>query len=549
MTIKAKVYLICALCSVAGLTTTAMLVFSSNAARSQQTQTAMTQIRKVDLARSMQVSLKKQIQEWDLLLLYVNDPKLLAEHRQGFLSKEEEVKHLASEMEKILVTPRSRLALENFRQAHQDLNARYHRILDQVRPSGTPPAVVKDALLETAGRDTEVTDIVDALVASIKKNSLLFLDTEQQAMSSRQSQILLFGVVIWIAAFLSAFFTVLSIIRPIAATTSVLNEIADGDLTCRVDGSRGDEIGALGRALNHTLENVGQVIHEIADTAQTLASSSEKLSVVSRQLHGHVDETSTQSGRASQAAAQTSSGLEGVASAAEEMSSSVKEIARNTSEAAAAAAEAKDSAEAANETVGRLGESSVNIGRMVKVIGEIAAQTQLLALNASIEAARAGEAGKGFSVVAGEVKELAKKTTQATEDITRHVATIQKDSDAAVTAIARITTVISSVNGFNTSIATAVEEQSAVTREISSSVAQAAHGSRAVAENIGIVTNTASETSASASHTEQAACELAGMATRLESLVQRFRFDEAAAWSEQPQPAPANVSPVWSKAA
>src|SRR6266478_4203765 len=143
------------------------------------------------------------------------------------------------------------------------------------------------------------------------------------------------------------------------------------------------------------------------------------------------------------------------------MSASIKEIAKNATEAAKVATSAVKVAETTTATISKLGESSNEIGQVIKVITSIAQQTNLLALNATIEAARAGEAGKGFAVVANEVKELAKETAKATEDISRKVAAIQGDSKKSVEAIATVTTIINQINDISSTIATAVEEQSA----------------------------------------------------------------------------------------
>ncbi len=185
-------------------------------------------------------------------------------------------------------------------------------------------------------------------------------------------------------------------------------------------------------------------------------------------------------------------------------------------------------AQAANATVAKLGESSAEIGEVIKVITSIAQQTNLLALNATIEAARAGEAGKGFAVVANEVKELAKQTAKATEDISRKITAIQTDTKGAVEAIGTITGVISQINDISGTIATAVEEQSATTNEMTRNVADAAKGSGEITHNIAGVAEAARGTSTSAQESQKAANELAEMATQLQGLVSQFKIAGAA---------------------
>jgi len=181
-----------------------------------------------------------------------------------------------------------------------------------------------------------------------------------------------------------------------------------------------------------------------------------------------------------------------VAAGAEQMGASIREIAQNANEAAKVAHQATGVAAVTTETVSKLGVSSAEIGNVVKVITQIAAQTNLLALNATIEAARAGEAGKGFAVVASEVKDLAQETARATEEITRRVDAIQVDTTGAVVAIGQISTIIASINDFQLTIASAVEEQTATTNEMSRSVTEAATGSVEIASNIiGVATGAA----------------------------------------------------------
>jgi methyl-accepting chemotaxis protein len=174
--------------------------------------------------------------------------------------------------------------------------------------------------------------------------------------------------------------------------------------------------------------------------------------------------------------------------------------------------------------VTRLGESSREIGDVVKVITSIAEQTNLLALNATIEAARAGEAGKGFAVVANEVKELAQETAKATEDIARRVEAIQQDTTGAVSAIGRISEVIGQINDYQLTIASAVEEQTATTNEMSRSVGEAADGSGQIATNIGGVSGAADATNQALGQTRTAVDELARMATELRTAVSRFTY-------------------------
>jgi methyl-accepting chemotaxis protein len=207
------------------------------------------------------------------------------------------------------------------------------------------------------------------------------------------------------------------------------------------------------------------------------------------------------------------------------MSASIKEIAKNATEAAKVADGAMRTAAETNTIVTKLGESSAEIGQVIKVITSIAQKTDLLALNATVEAARAGEVGAGFAVVANEVKELAKQTATATEDISRKIAAIQADAKSAVSAIATISGVIGQVNDISGTIATAVEEQSATTAEMSRNVSEAARGSGEVAQNIQGVAQAAQSTSQGATDSQKAAQNLAQMSTQLRELVGRFKLE------------------------
>src|ERR1035437_7200062 len=206
------------------------------------------------------------------------------------------------------------------------------------------------------------------------------------------------------------------------------------------------------------------------------------------------------------------------------MSASIKEIAKNTAEATRVANSAVQTAESTNKTIGKLGQSSAEIGQVIKVITSIAQQTNLLALNATIEAARAGEAGKDFAVVANEVKELAKETAKATEDIGRKIEAIQTDTKAAVDAIASISGVVNQINDISGTIATAVEEQNATTNEMSRNVSEAAQGSAEITSNIAGVAEAAQSTTHGATDTQKASQQLVETATQLRHLVEQFKI-------------------------
>jgi len=258
---------------------------------------------------------------------------------------------------------------------------------------------------------------------------------------------------------------------------------------------------------------------QIAEIGTSLAGASEELTSTSQQMGANAEKTSSQATIVSAAAEQVSKNVQSVATGAEEMSATIKEVAKNTTESAKVAGQAVNVAESANVTVAKLGESSAEIGSIIKVITSIAQQTNLLALNATIEAARAGEAGKGFAVVANEVKELAKETTKATENIGRMIETIQTDTKGAVDAIAQISTIIKQVNDFQNTIASAVEEQQVTTNEMTRNITEASKGSIEIASHITSVAQEAKDTTEGASDTQQAAAELSKMASNLQTVV------------------------------
>ncbi len=373
----------------------------------------------------------------------------------------------------------------------------------------------------------------------------------ENQVSTASSLIIIMSLVSIVLGALSGFFVTRSISGPIAKGVDFAKKMSEGDLTQTLDIDQKDEVGILTGALNEMGINLRKMFEDIGAGVETLSSSSTELSAISQQMSAGSEQTSDKSNTVAAAAEemdsnmtsiaaateQASTNVSIVATATEEMTSTISEIAQNSEKARGITNEAVAQAKNASERVDKLGKAADEIGKVTEAITEISEQTNLLALNATIEAARAGEAGKGFAVVATEIKELAKQTAAATLEIKEKIGGIQDSTAGTVTEIEQISKVINDVNEIVATIATAVEEQSATSREIAGNIVQASQGIQEVTENvaqsssvsgeiakdISEVNQSASEMSNSSSQVNMSAEELSGLSEKLRDMVGQFR--------------------------
>ena len=368
---------------------------------------------------------------------------------------------------------------------------------------------------------------------------------------SIRSFALVAGLFTFIAGVMIAYLITRSITGPVQKIVDYIDKVAKRDFTSTLIIDQKDEVGKMSMALSNTVSELGGMIKDIITGVNTLSSSSTELAAISTQLSSTSasaserannvasasEEMSVNMSSVSAAMEQSASNVGMVATAAEEMSTTVREIAENASKAKTISENAVVQSQESARKVTELGAAANKIGKVTEVITEISEQTNLLALNATIEAARAGEAGKGFAVVANEIKELAKQTAAATVDIKVQIEGMQGTTNSTISDIKTISEVINEINYFITTIATAVEQQSAATLEISENVSQAAAGIIEVNENvaqssiaiqdvnrdISEINNGSNEINNSSQNINQSANELSKLAEQLNGLVSRFK--------------------------
>jgi methyl-accepting chemotaxis protein len=484
--------------------------------------------------------------------LVLHDPAKLSVHRDRLaqLKKEYDERHafwVKSDLDPVLKT-------KLVEKSHNEVRRFWTAIEEGLLPalSKSDSTAATKAYAEIAARYAAHRAIIDDIVKQTNDQNA----ATEVAATDRVST---FTFVLWgvsAAVFLiigaGIFGVAFGVIRPIAQMTDVMKGLAGGDLSVSVPAlSRGDEVGAMARAVQVFRDNALRVqsmeaeqaglklkaegerkvaMQQMADgfdsvigkIIQTVSSASSELESSAGQLTKTAEVTQVLSATVASASEQSSANAQSAAAAAEEMASSVSEISRQVQDSHKISCEAVSQVEQTNARIADLAQSASRIGEVVKMISAVAEQTNLLALNATIEAARAGEAGRGFAVVASEVKALASQTAKATEEISEQISQMQSATNQSVSAIQQIGGTIGRIAEISQAIASAVEEQGATTQEISRNVQQAAQGATQVAGSITDVNRGATDTGTASTHVHGLARSLLAQSNHLKGEVEKF---------------------------
>jgi methyl-accepting chemotaxis protein len=476
--------------------------------------------------------------------LYVTkaDPKLAA-------AIEEELGELSPALDRITTTTKDpaqitrmqdiSLALPDYRKAFEDTSAAVNEI-NRLRVEVNTKIAIEVA--------KELTAITEEQARHLQENHDK-IDTTS-ASTITQSAIVS-GVAILLGAML-AWLIGRGITRPVRAMTDAMTMLAGGDVGVEIPARENtDEIGEMAKAVQVFKDTMVETEHlraeqeeqkrrgeeqqhqamlamadsfemAVGDIVRGVSVRATELQATAQSMSATAEETERQSTAVAAASEQASTNVQTVASAAEELSSSIAEIGRQVASSSDITARAVEDTRRTNEQIQGLAEAAQSIGDVIKLISDIASQTDLLALNATIEAARAGDAGKGFAVVAAEVKSLANQTAKATEEIRGKIAEMQVATSRSVDAVQEIGQTIARINEIATTIASAVEEQGAATQEIARNVQQASAGTTEVSTNIVGVTKAANDTGVASTQVLGTAGELAQQSEALRSQVESF---------------------------
>ncbi len=327
--------------------------------------------------------------------------------------------------------------------------------------------------------------------------------------------IILFALCSWILS--------TQVIKPIVSIVPVVESLAAGDLTARIRTKAAGELAVLVKAFNDMGDKLVDLVGNVQKDAEQVATAATELEQVGTEVSDQASDMEGVAASVAEAADVVNENIQTVSQATQDLNTAATEIAQSVAETARITNEAQYKAQETNEVIRRLGDSSDKIGNIILVINTIAEQTNLLALNATIEAARAGEAGKGFAVVANEVKELAKQTADATQEITQMIQNIQADTGEAVSSVEEITSIVAQVNDLANTIASAAEEQTATVSEISNNVTDAAARVEDVREKGESTKITAIRTVELAQKNLEASNALRSLSNKLSELVMIFK--------------------------
>ncbi|MES9962099.1 MAG: methyl-accepting chemotaxis protein [Candidatus Sedimenticola sp. 20ELBAFRAG] len=458
--------------------------------------------------RQLAVDFKRQVQEWKNVLLRGHDPKDLDKYWNSFLKLESKIQKDGEQLLATFQGDDQNLGLKQFLSQHREMGVAYRKGLEIYKQNEFDPKMGDRAV---RGIDRKPTQLLEAAADKI----LAHLAEQGDSEITKTYSSISYGIVLILLATLIAlgaylYFIRIQITSPANRLAKNMQSMADGDFSHSIEENRNDELGTIGKSAEAIRQNLRSELISVSRASDNLGSTTDKLTEV---IGSTRDGVLTQQHE-----------IEQVATAINQMTATIREISANAHAAADAATSAdKDALHGqsivertiqdidqlsskigdASATIGQLQQESDSIGAIVDVIQGISEQTNLLALNAAIEAARAGEAGRGFSVVADEVRALAGRTQDATQEIKDMIERLQTGSHSAVevmaesrkraeksadqaseagSALSNITHSVAHINEVNVQIATASEEQSMVSEEISRNVMNISHEAERSAE-------------------------------------------------------------------